>query len=326
MIRWLESLRKLVSIISAVYNEERTIPIFYDRLQRALAPHRARFDFEIIFTNNASTDATPQIVAALREKDPSVQLVTLSRNFGYQASVQSGLTYAAGDASIVIDADCEDPPEMIPEFLDQWEKGYDVVYGIRQDRPEPWIVKKSRDLFYHVLSISADMEIVLFMAEFALLTAEVRRAILRNETSFPFLRAEIGYAGFNRLGIPYKRQKRVAGQTHYNVSGMIIFATAGILTASTFLLRAAAYTFPVFLLLNVAGWLWDRLNHGGAGFEFAVMADLLYVMAMLAIIGLYVARIYKNGMRRPNFIVNRNSSLLNRPFPATVHSLQSAGE
>ncbi|HWF08027.1 MAG TPA: glycosyltransferase family 2 protein [Bryobacteraceae bacterium] len=318
-------MRKLVSIISAVYNEERAIPIFYDRLQRTLAPHRERFDFEIIFTNNASADATSRIVAELRAKDPSVQLITLSRNFGYQASVQSGLSYAAGDASIVIDADCEDPPEMIPEFLDQWEKGYDVVYGIRHDRPEPWVVKRSRDLFYHVLSASADMEIVLFMAEFALITAEVRRAILVNETSFPFLRAEIGYAGFHRLGISYKREKRVAGKTHYNFTGMAIFATAGILTASTFLLRAAAYAFPVFLLSNAAAWLWDWLHTGGRGFRFAVTVDLLYVMGMLAILGLYIARIYKNGMRRPNFIVNRKESLLNRPFPqAKTSSAQSA--
>ena len=319
-------MRKLVSIISAVYNEQQTIPIFYDRLQRTLAPHRDRFDFEIIFTNNASRDSTPQIVAALREKDPSVQLVTLSRNFGYQASVQAGLTYAAGDASIVIDADCEDPPEMIPEFLSRWEEGYDVVYGIRQDRPEPWLIKQFRAIFYHVLSASADMEILLFMAEFALITAEVRRAILMNETSFPFLRAEIGYVGFVRLGIPYSRQKRVAGQTHYNLFGMTVFAVAGILTASTFLLRAAAYAFPAFVLFNAVAWFWDLLRGGAAGFQLAVTLDLLSIMGLLTVFGLYIARIYKNGMRRPNFIINKKASLLNREFPsAKTSTAQSAG-
>lgn len=307
--------RKLVSIISAVYNEQYTIPILYERLQRAIAPHRDQFDFELIFTNNASTDATAQIVAGLRENDPSVQLVTLSRNFGYQASLQSGFTYAAGDATIVIDADCEDPPEMIPEFLQRWQEGYDVVYGIRQDRPEPWVIKKLRALFYHVLSASADMDIILFMAEFALITADVRRAILLNQTSFPFLRAEIGYAGFARYGIQYSRQKRVAGKTHYNIVGMTIFAVAGILTASTFLIRAAAYCLPLLVLGNVALMVLDFVRGGSAGFRLCVIVDLIYIIGLLSVFGLYLARIYKDGMQRPNFIVNRNASLLNREFP-----------
>lgn len=309
-------MRKLVSIISAVYNEQQTIPIFYERLQRALAPHRGRFDFEIIFTNNASVDSTPRIVAALREKDPSVQLVTLSRNFGYQASVQAGLFYAAGDASIVIDADCEDPPEMIPEFLNKWDEGYDVVYGIRQDRPEPWLIKQFRAMFYHILSASADMDIVLFMAEFALITAEVRKAILLNETTHPFLRAEIGYAGFHRLGIPYRREKRVAGKTHYNLFGMAVFAVAGIMTASTFLLRAAAYAFPALVVFNAGAWYRDLSRGGTAGFRASVFLDLLFIMGLITVLGLYIARIYKNGMRRPNFIVNTKASLLNREFIA----------
>jgi glycosyltransferase involved in cell wall biosynthesis len=319
-------LRELVSIISAVYNEQQTIPVFYERLQNSLAPQRDRFDFEIIFTNNASTDLTALIVGALREKDPSVQLVTLSRNFGYQASVQAGLTYAIGDVSIVIDADCEDPPELIPEFLNRWKDGYDVVYGIRLNRPEPWLIRQFRAVFYHVLSASADMEIVLFMAEFALITAEVRQAILLNESSFPFLRSEIGYAGFARSGITYRRQKRVGGRTHYNLLGMTVFAVAGILTASTFLLRAAAYAFPALVLFNAGAWFRDLPHGGRAGFQLAVSVDLLYIAGLLTVLGLYIARIYKDGMRRPNFIVNKKSSLLNRGFPSSKTSIvQSAG-
>jgi len=312
------SSRKLVSIISAVYNEQYTIPILYERLQQTIAPHRDQFDFELIFTNNASTDATAKIVAELREKDPSVQLITLSRNFGYQASLQSGFTYATGDATIVIDADCEDPPEMIPEFLKRWQEGYDVVYGIRQDRPEPWVIKKLRALFYYVLSASADMDIILFMAEFALITADVRRAILLNHTSFPFLRAEIGYAGFARFGIQYRRQKRVAGKTHYNLFGMTIFAVAGILTASTFLIRAAAYCLPLLVLGNVALMVLDFVRGGSVWFRLCVIVDLVYIIGLLSVFGLYLARIYKDGMQRPNFIVNRNASLLNREFPGSV--------
>jgi polyisoprenyl-phosphate glycosyltransferase len=308
-------MRKLVSIVCPVYNEEQSIPILYERLRKAIAEYRDRFDFELLFTNNASTDSSAEIVARIRAEDPSVQLLTLSRNFGYQASLQAGLTYAAGDAIVTIDADCEDPPEMIPEFLRRWEEGYDVVYGIRKDRQEPWLIKQLRALFYHILSVSADMDIVLFMSEFSLLTAEVRRAILSNQTSFPFLRSEIGYAGFARFGIPYRRQKRVAGETHYNLVSMTIFAVAGILTASTFLLRASLYVFPFIALGNAGLIAWDMTRNGSTGVRLCVVFDLIYIIGLLNIFGLYLARIYKNGMRRPNFIVNRRASLLNREFP-----------
>ncbi len=306
----------LVSIVCPVHNEETTVPIFYGKLHQALALCPPDVDFELIFVNNASKDATPRVVAELRERDPSVQLITQSRNFGYQASVQAGLTYAAGDAVIVIDADCEDPPALIPEFLRRWREGYDVVYGLRADRPEPWLLKKARALFYHVLSASADMDIILYMAEFSLISAPVREAILRNRTSYPFLRSEIGYVGFSRYGIPYKRQPRVAGKTHYNLIGMTMFALAGILTASTVLLRAAAYAVPPLILVNF-GLFWFDLAFGHTiGFRASVLLDLIYIMLVLAVISLYTARIYKNGMRRPNFIVNLKASLLNRPFPA----------
>jgi glycosyltransferase involved in cell wall biosynthesis len=318
-------LRKLVSIVSAVYNEEASIPIFYERLQRVIAGHRDQFDFELIFTNNASTDATAEIIASLREKDPTVQLVTFSRNFGYQASLQAGLTYAAGDATIIIDVDCEDPPEMIPEFLLRWQEGYDVVYGIRTDRPEPWLIKKSRAVFYHVLSASADMDIVPFMAEFSLINAEVRHAILWGQNTFPFLRAEIGYAGFARYGVSYRREKRVAGETHYNLVGMTIFAVAGILTASTFLMRAAAYCVPLVVLGNLALTVWDVVRGGSTGFRLCVTLDLIYIIGLLSVFGLYIARIYKNGMQRPNFIVNRKACLLNREFPAKAMAKSNAG-
>src|SRR5271167_2605324 len=308
-------MRKLVSIVCPVYNEEQSIPILYERLQKAIAEYRDRFDFELLFTNNASTDGSAEIVARIRAKDPSVQLLTLSRNFGYQASLQAGLTYAAGDAIVIIDVDCEDPPEMIPEFLRRWEDGYDVVYGIRKDRPEPWLIKQLRALFYHILSASADMDIILFMSEFSLLTAEVRRAILSNQTSFPFLRSEIGYAGFARFGIPYRRQKRVAGETHYNLVSMTIFAVAGILTASTFLLRASLYVFPLIALGNAGVIAWDVARNDSTGIRLCVVFDLIYIIGLLNVFGLYLARIYKNGMRRPNFIVNRKASLLNREFP-----------
>lgn len=291
---------RLVSIICPVFNEESAVPIFYARLQRALEPLRPRYEFEVLFLNNCSTDRTLPLLKELRDRDSSIQIITLSRNFGYQASVQAGMTHAKGDAVIVIDVDCEDPPELLPQFIAHWEEGYDVVCGIRGDRAEAWIVKKLRNLFYHLLRSTADMDIVLYMAEFALISSVVRDAILNNQNTFPFFRAEIGYAGFRRFELRYDRQSRVAGRTHYNFTRMVSFGAAGLLTSSTFLMRLAVYVFPVFVLVNALLLLSDPL----VGFQTLMMLDVVYVTGLLTIHGVYLARIYKNGIGRPNFIVD----------------------
>ena len=234
--------------------------------------------------------------------------------------MQAGLTYAAGAAIIIIDVDCEDPPEMIPEFILKWETGFDVVYGIRWNRPDIWPLKAARNLFYRVLHAVADMDIVLYMAEFSLLSSHVRDATLNAANSFPFLRAEIGYVGFERCGISYTRESRVAGRSHYNIFRMIKFAGAGILTASTFALRVPLYILPFLILANVILLCWTT-NTSDVGFHSLVTLDLLYLITLATILGLYVARVYKNGIGRPNFHVNLKRSLLTRAFPAYPRSV-----
>ena len=298
----------LVSIICPVYNEQETVRLFYNRLTAVIGPLQDDYRFELIFTNNRSTDATLDIIRELRHNDPSVQVVTLSRNFGYQASVQCGLSHATGDAMIVIDVDCEDPPELIPQFLARWQEGFDVVYGIRQDRPESWVVKKLRNVFYRLLRATADMEVILYMAEFALVAAHVRDSLINNRNTFPFLRSEIGYAGYARYGISYSRQPRIAGHTHYNLVRMTAFAIGGILTSSTFVLRTAAYLWPLLVLLNIVLLLADAAY---GTFRALVVVDLLWVACLITLHGLYIARIYNNGMGRPVFIVDRRLTTLN---------------
>jgi len=303
--------RKLITIVCPVFNEEQAIPVFYERLQKTLTRLRPRYDFELLFTNNGSQDRTVPLLGEIRARDQETQILTLSRNFGYQASVQAGLSFARGDAIVVIDVDCEDPPELIEEFVSKWQEGYDVVYGIRHDREEWWPLKKCRNAFYRVLRAMADMDIVLYMAEFALIGRNVRDAVISNRNTFPFFRSEIGYAGFSRFGIKYKRQQRVAGRSHYSLPRMLTFAAAGILTSSTFLMRLAAYSWPVMAALAVGLMIWDAIEHSTRGFEWAVIALLLYVSFFMMAFGLYIARIYKNGMGRPVFIVDEKKSSLN---------------
>ena len=296
--------KQLLSIVCPVYNEQDNILPFYDRFLEVVQTLEQSYEFELIFTNNRSTDDTPAIILQLHEQNPKVKLLTFARNFGYQASILGGLTFAQGDATVVIDVDCEDPPEMIRDFVKYWEEGYDVVYGIRAKREESEVMQALRRLFYRILRVMADSDVILNMAEFALITRVVRDAIINNKSTFPFLRTEIGYAGFKRIGLPYIRQARQHGKTHYNFLGMAAFAIGGILSSSTFLLRLSAYIGALLLPLNLVLLGLDLANVSDKAFTVSVFLDLMYLVFFLAVLSTYNARIYKNGVQRPVFIVD----------------------
>lgn len=291
--------RPLVSIICPVFNEESTIELFYERLTGVLRDVAERYRFELIFANNASTDGTEDKVRKLREANPAVQLLTLSRNYGYQYNVLAGLRQASGAAILVIDVDCEDPPELIPRFLDGWEEGHDVVYGERDRRQEPLSVTLMRKLFYRLNKRVADSDIILDMAEFFLITAPVRDAVTATRNTFPFLRAEVAHYGFRRLGIRYNRQQRIAGETHYNLWGMVVFAVAGILSSTTLPLRLPLFLLPVLLLANTMLLAAEWSGVFPRGFQLLVALDFLFLASVLAFSSLYVSRIYRNIIARP---------------------------
>jgi len=300
-----------VSIICPVYNEDKSIPLFFDRLMTVIEPLRDRFEFELIFMNNASTDGSLEAIAAIRRHHDWVHVITLSRNFGYQASLTCGLTNAAGDASIFIDVDCEDPPEMIPDFLDHWQRGFDIVYGQRVARPESAVMVAARKIFYRLTRLIADNDFILDMAEFALMNRRVRQVCLNNRSTYPFIRNEIAYAGFRRHGIPFERRPRVAGTTHYNLVRMTTFAIAGILSASTFPLRLAAYIAAVLVPLNLLAAL---ANLFGGVSEFKFLEHLNWAATILSVgsIALFVARIYKDGINRPLYVIDQQLTVFPR--------------
>jgi dolichol-phosphate mannosyltransferase len=309
-----EGRRRLVSIVCPVHNEEAAVDLFYGRLTRVLDPLRHEYDFEIIFTNNCSSDQTADRILRLREQDPSVQLLTYSRNFGQQASVMGGLRQAAGDAVIMIDVDCEDPPELIPEFLAGWKEGYDIVYGERNRRPEPIVVTWMRKIFYRLTKLIADDDIILDMAEFCLIDAQVRDAAAAGDDTHPFVRAEIARCGFRRKGIRYDRQIRVVGKSHYNLWRMSQFAVAGILSSTTAPLHAPIILLPPLLLANVALLALQIANLWRWGFPVLVCMDLLFLCGSVAGIGLYLARNYHSLIARPVVVVDwRHSALNTRP-------------
>jgi glycosyltransferase involved in cell wall biosynthesis len=303
--------KPLISIVCPVYNEEVCVPLFFARLQSALRDVRSDFEFELLFTNNCSTDRTLEEIQKIRAGAPWVQVITLSRNFGYQASIMCGLRNAAGEVVIFIDVDCEDPPEMIPQFIQHWRAGNDVVYGRRAERPESFVIVGARKLFYRITRAIADSDFNLDMAEFSLISRRVRDVCLRNRSSYPFVRNEIAYAGFQQFGIRYAREARVAGATHYNLFRMTRFAIAGILSSSTFPLRFTAYFgLPIAFVDLVV--LIVRLTIGPFDLQPLVLANFILVLIAVSGLSLFMARIYKDVIRRPLYIVNSDRSLVNR--------------
>jgi dolichol-phosphate mannosyltransferase len=259
--------------------------------------------------NNSSTDNTIKVIKELAREQPFVSLLSVSKNVGYQRAIEFGLRNVEGDLFVFIDVDCEDPPEMILSFTRAYEDGYDIVYGERVDRDEPEAIKAMRKLFYRLTRAIADDEVILDMAEFSLMTREVRDAIIQDSSSFPFIRASIGRVGFRRHGIPYRRQKRIAGNTHYNLWGMTTFAVGGILSSSTLFLRLPLYLLPLWVAM-MAVLAWNAAGGGAASLAALLLCGFLYPAMALAFVTVYLARVYKNTLGRPNAILDAKNSIL----------------
>jgi dolichol-phosphate mannosyltransferase len=306
----------LVSVVCPVFNEETCVPLFYERVFTALAVSNDKVRFELLFVNNRSVDGTLEVLRGLQAKDPRVQILTMSRNFGYQASISAGMGAASGDAIVNIDVDCEDPPEMIPRFIDKWLAGADVVYGIRDKREEFVLMHLARKAFYRVIRGVADHEIVLDMAEFLLVDKRVREKVLSTRSTFPWVRGQVGYVGFRREGIPYKRGRRLVGKTHYNLASAFKFGLGGILSSSTMPLRVLAYVGVLTFALDVLGALWLALGGIGWSLDSVVLRVALPVtllhfawfMLALGTLGIYVARIYKDSIGLPLYVIDERAS------------------
>jgi dolichol-phosphate mannosyltransferase len=279
------------------------------------------YELELTFINNDSTDRTLEIIKTIRERDRTVQIISNSRNFGYQASVMCGLTNLEGDAYVIIDADCEDPPELIPTFISKWEEGYDLVYGRRKWRPENAVIVACRRIFYRLTNKIADSDFIIDMAEFSLFSDRVRKQVLSHRSTFPFVRSDLAYAGFRRIGIDYKREPRRFGKTHYNFTRMAKFAVGGILSASTFPLRVVTIT---GLLIMTGDLLATALQIVGINVPLApvLLANLAFFCFSLSFLAVYIARITKDVMARPLFIVDVDKSYLNQPL-VSIQNLHS---
>jgi polyisoprenyl-phosphate glycosyltransferase len=255
-------------------------------------------------------------VRALREKDSRVQLLTMSRNYGYQASISAGMRHASGDASVNIDVDCEDPPELIPQFIERWLAGADIAYGIRAKREEFVGMHLARKFFYRLTKKLSEHEIVLDMAEFFLIDRRVKEHVLSTRSTYPFVRGQVGYVGFRREGISYSREKRIIGQTHYNLFSAIRFGVAGILSSSTWPLRMLAYVgavlFAIDLVAAVAFIAWPKLPIEVTlrGIAAGLALHLGWIVFSIGTLGIYLARVYWDTIGLPLYVADPKHSTI----------------
>ena len=311
---------KSITIITPVFNEEASIKCFYDNLVNIISENNLlKYQFSLLFSNNRSSDKTLEIIEELHRNSKAipVEFITLSRNFGYQGSLTASLSVCSADAYIIIDVDMEDPLYMIPKFIEKWEAGYDFVYGIRDKRPENFFIRGMRKFFYRFTNFIADVDFIIDVAEFSLISNRFKIEALKTRSTFPFLRSDFAYIGFNRIGIKYSREVRRFGETHYNFFGMAKFAIAGILSSSTFPLRMLSYIGVPLAFLELVFFFVFLFTQNSFYLSINQIIFFFYIFISIPSISIYIARIYKDGIRKPTYIIDYQKSSIKIPESAS---------
>ncbi len=237
-----DTIKKNLSIVVPVYNEEDNVLSLYRAVTEVMAPLSDQYDYEIIFTDNHSNDTTFTKLEQIAGSDNRVSVFRFSRNFGYQRSIITGYLKARGDAAIQLDCDMQDPPHLIPEFLRLWSQGYHVVYGIRRFRKEKKWITLLRKIFYRLINTLSEDYLPLDAGDFRLVDRCILNELKNIEDSQPYLRGAIAAMGFRQIGIPYDRKERILGESKFSFGDLIGLALDGILNHSIIPLRIATYT------------------------------------------------------------------------------------
>src|ERR1700741_1672064 len=303
---------RLVSVVAPVYNEEATIDEFYARVAGALDG----LPFELVLVDAGPTDGSPIALERLAGNDPRVHVVYLSRNFGHQTALTAGLDHARGDAVVMLDADLQDPPELIPRMLDHWRAGCDVIYAVREQREgESRFKLATARWFYSLFDRLAQVELQHNSGDFRLLDRRALDALLSMRERNRFLRGMTVWVGYRQAAVPYSRDRRYAGKTKYTLPKMLRFSLDAISSFSHrplqlatllgFVISTLAFTpIPVLLVLRILGSYLP-------GFSSITIAVLLLggiQLIALGIIGEYVGRIYDEGKHRPLYIVREEAT------------------
>lgn len=306
------SSKPLISIVVPVYNEESNIDLFYTTVNKELEALSDRFRFEFIFTDNHSTDNTFAKLQAIALQDPRLRVIRFSRNFGYQRSILTGYLSAAGDAAIQLDCDLQDPPNLIGVFLEKWQQGYKVVYGVRTQRKEGAVINATRKVFYRLIDLLSDTKLPYDAGDFRLIDRCIIDVLMNLNDNQPYLRGTITRIGFKQIGISYSRDERKHGESKFSFSEMFRLAIDGITNQSVIPLRFATYTGIGIFLLMFFGTIFAVIakytsgSQWPAGFATIIVLILFSIglnALFLGVIGEYLGRIYKQVKPEPITIV-----------------------
>jgi glycosyltransferase involved in cell wall biosynthesis len=311
---------KLISVIVPCYNEEEVLHATHEQLSKVLVA-LSDYRYELIYVNDGSRDQTLPMLRQIAAADSRVKLLSFSRNFGHQIAITAGLDYCSGDAAVVIDADLQDPPHLIPDMISAWEQGSDVVYGKRRDREgETFFKLFTARLFYRFINRLADVDIPLDTGDFRLMSRKALDAFLKLREQHRFVRGMVAWVGFKQTALEYDREARFAGTTKYPLRKMLRLAFDAIVGFSNVPLRLATFMGFITSLLAFAGILYSLYvriftDETVAGWTFLMIA-ILFIggisLIVLGIIGEYIGRIYSEIKQRPLYLIQEQIGFTNK--------------
>jgi glycosyltransferase involved in cell wall biosynthesis len=309
-----------LSMVVPCYNESEVLPFFYERTTKVV--ESCNIDYEIIFINDGSEDQTLDIISTLCKNNQRVKLIDLSRNFGKEIAMTAGIDFACGDAVILIDADLQDPPELIPDMISYWRNGYDVVYATRIKRDgETYFKKISAQAFYWLIARLSNVRIPENTGDYRLMSRRAIEAVKQFQEQHRFMKGLFSWIGYRQVSIPYHRAPRLAGSTKWNYWRLWNFAIEGITSFSYGPLRVASYLGIVtaFFAIGYATILIMKVIIRGRdvpGYA-SIMVTMLFLGAVqlitLGIIGEYLGRIFNEVKRRPLYLVQQLSGITPSP-------------
>lgn len=306
--------KKKISVIIPMYFEEEVANECYTRLKNVLIS-KDGYDYEIVFVDDGSQDKTLAILADIAKGDKKVKVISFSRNFGHQVAVTAGLKYVTGDAILIIDADMQDPPEVLWEMVKLWELGNDVVYAKRKRRKGETLFKRSTaKMFYKTLNHFSDIKIPRDTGDFRLVDRKVVNVINSMPEKNKFLRGLFTWVGYRQVQYDYERQERAAGKTKYSISKMFKLAEDGIIGFSTKALKTPGYLAALSIIISIMTFIMSYIMFLKVGMNLSIL--MLFITGIVSFFSslvlfsiyialLYVGRIYDDVKERPEYIINK---------------------
>lgn len=311
---------KKIDIIIPAYNEEEALPFLFERLEKIMTEN-PDYQFEALFINDGSKDKTLELIKQQREKDNRISYVNFSRNFGKETAMIAGLDYSTGDAAIFIDADLQDPPELIPELIKYWEQGYDDVYARRKSRAgETFFKKFTSKMYYKVLQKLTRVEIQVDTGDFRLLDRRCVNALKKLRESQRNTKSMFSWIGYNKKEVLYDRDARVAGKTKWNYKKLVDLAIDGITSFTTSPLRLSTYiAIPTFITLGVY-FIYVIVksfvvHEAIQAFQAIILLILFFSgiqILLFGIVGEYLGRIFNETKNRPLYLVDEYNGVKER--------------